>query len=144
MYKRLLLMLAAATVVAISSKPACAQDEIRFLNNKNQQEGIQVTIKEESPAGIVYKLSSGRTEKLAARDIIDITYQVPQAFRLDYRGLGGKEREADQPGTKPDKRLKLLQEPQKQYQKLVPKLSDNKLAQRHAQFKSAVLLARLA
>jgi len=144
MYKRLLQVLAIATVVSLSCKPAWAQDEIRFLSNKKQEERLQVTIKEESPAGIVYKLSSGRTEKLAASDIIDITYQVPQAFRLDYRGLGGKEREAEQPGIKPDKRLKLLQEAQKQYQELVPKLGDNKLAQRHAQFKSAVLLARLA
>ncbi|MFL5243462.1 MAG: hypothetical protein ACJ8FY_15260 [Gemmataceae bacterium] len=144
MPRRLLFVLAAITVASFSNKTARAQDEVRFLNGKKQEERLQVTIKEESPAGIVYKLSSGRTEKLAARDIIDIVYQVPQGLRLDYRGLGGKEREADQVGTKADKRLKLLQEAQKQYQELIPKLGDAKFAQRHAQFKGAILLARLA
>jgi hypothetical protein len=134
----------AVAFTLLTSLEAQAQDEVRFLNSKKQEERLQVTVKEEGPAGIVYKLSSGRTDKLAAKDIVDITYQVPQGLRLEYRGAGGKEREADQPATRPDKRIKLLQEAQKEYQELIPKLADVKFAQRHAQFKAAELLARLA
>jgi hypothetical protein len=128
----------------LSSPLAQAQDEVRFLNNKKQEERLQVTIQEETPAGISYKLSSGRKDKLRAKDILDITYQVPQGLRLEYRGIGGKEREAELPTTKAEKRVKLLQEAQKQYQDMIPKLGDAKFAQRHVQFKSADLLARLA
>src|SRR5262249_32158932 len=133
-----------AIILSFRAQPLQAQDEVRFLNSKKQEERLQVTVKEETPAGIVYKLSSGRSDKLPARDIVDITYQVPQGLRLDYRGAGVKEREAEQPSTRPEKRVKLLQEAQKQYQDLIPKLSDVKFAQRHAQFKAAALLAKLA
>src|ERR1700730_2194113 len=127
MHKHASIYLVAASCTLLINLGARAQDEVRFLNGKKQEERLQVTVKEESPAGIVYKLSSGRTDKLATKDILDITYQVPQGLRLDYRGAGGKEREADQPATKPDKRTKLLQEAQKEYQELIPKLADVKL-----------------
>jgi hypothetical protein len=141
---RLVIVSGLMTGLGFLTNAARAQDEVRFLNSKKQEERLQVTVKEENPAGIVYKLTSGRTDKLAARDIVDITYQVPQGLRLDYRGAGVKEREAEQPSTRAEKRVKLLQEAQKQYQDLIPKLSDIKFAQRHAQYKAAVLLAKLA
>jgi hypothetical protein len=142
--KAIMLKYAVVTLcLSLVSVAARAEDEIRFFGTKRQEEKLKVTISEEKPDAITYKLNN-RTDRVPAQDVIDVTYQIPAGQGPAYRSAGNKEREADLPATKNDRRKKLRQEAAQEYRDIASKVSENKFAARHLLFKAATAQAKLA
>jgi tetratricopeptide (TPR) repeat protein len=143
MKRTLLRLLAAGCVAVLAAGPAVAQDEIRYYDRaKKKEDTAKGKITEESPAQIVYKLTS-RTEQVPAADVIDVTYEIRPANRPLYRSATNNDEKLDKPGTE-EELAKAFQESLKAYRELLAEFKDNPLAERHMRFRLARLLARRA
>jgi hypothetical protein len=140
----------AVTIVllVVSGPPAFGQAPLEaeityLLRGRKGPESNRVTIVAESPAGISYRLS-GRIEKLAFPDIVDITYYPPSTVaRQDIRRGQRFEDEVNKT-TDPLARRDAIQQTIDSYRKLVPQLDEWRFAQRHAAFKAAYWTVRFA
>jgi hypothetical protein len=146
--RRLLLigvLTAGAALVGDTSAPAQPIDgNITYYHRqKNKEDTIKVTIIEESPGQIAYRIS-GRTEKLLAPDILDIEYLSTSALvRQDYRRALRYEDEIED-AADPEARKKAIQQAIDAYQVLLPKMTESRFAQRHIAWKMARLEAKRA
>jgi predicted negative regulator of RcsB-dependent stress response len=126
---------------------AWGQDRIRYLDKTTRKEQTATgSIEEETPGKVMYKLSGGvGTKEIPAGDIVDIVYEVAPGVKLDYGRGGADERKADT-AVKDADRKKALSDAIKDYQDVLPRLTDDKykFARRHVQYKIARLQARQA
>jgi tetratricopeptide (TPR) repeat protein len=135
-------------ILLVATKPAWAQDEIRYLDRTTKKEAIVTgSIQEETPAHIVFKSTGDAgSREVSASDVLDVSYDVPPAVRLIYGRAKTNERKSiDATGREADRR-KALGDAVKDYQEMLPNLDGDRYrnAARHAHFKIARLVARQA
>jgi tetratricopeptide (TPR) repeat protein len=149
--KRLLpsVLLVGGVILAVNSA-ALAQDRIRYFDRAAKKEiPVSGAIQEETPGRVVYRAGTGAaTKDVPARDIIDITYEVPSGeLSIDYKRAVADERQIDTSAKEAD-RKKALSAAIKNYQDVLPKFLKTgdkyRFAHRHVQFKVARLLVRQA
>lgn len=145
MRTHLLAALLFAGVVGLGIQaPAQAQDKITYRDRATGKETVATgTIQSETADRLVIKGTTSR--EVPAVDVIDVTYTVPGALKLDYARLGPAERNLETL-TKEEERKKALADLIKNYQELGTKATGDsaKFLQRQIQFKIAQLRARQA
>jgi hypothetical protein len=117
---------------------ARAQDKIYFRDpTKKDKEGEKSgSIQKESPNSITVKPTIGPVTTIPAVDVIDVVYEV-KGVSKDLNRAVTAERAAKGGRTG-------LQTALKEYQSLVGKITGNAPAERHLQYKIAVLTAKVA
>jgi len=140
------LLLAIAGLIGPS--PLRAQDTIRFIDQKTLKEATPVsgTIVEESPARVVYKSTGAANKEVAARDIIDVIYDLPASAKLSYRSALADDRKTADLSSREEDRKTAFHDALKGYEEILPRLAmeRSRFAERHVHFKIARLWARQA
>jgi tetratricopeptide (TPR) repeat protein len=135
-------------ILTLLSLDAFAQDRIRFFDRAAKKEALATgAIQEETSGHIAYKLgTSGAIKEISGPDVLDVTYEMPGANKLDYSRATGEERKALDVTLKEADRKKALGEAIKDYEAVLPKLAGDRyqFIRRHLQFKIGRLLARQA
>jgi hypothetical protein len=135
--------LCATVLGALFLVPAANADDILFYNHKTKkQEHARGRIVRESPSEITYVIST-RTEKVPADDVLEVTYDLGAALRIDLGKVFGQERRANELEDV-KKRVAALDDVVAGFRGFLPKLDDNKLAQRNLEFIIANVLVRQA
>ncbi len=113
--------------------------DVKFYDPKTKKDDIlrDVTIVEESPAGIQIKQRTGPPRAISALDIREINYVSEKVPALDWRKPFGIEARALLPTTRDQDRPALFENALKEYEALVPKLADEKPAKRFIEYRSA-------
>lgn len=154
--KRLLTAVALLGSFALLAAPAArAQDVIHYFNRKTQKnEEAKGTITEESPAKVTYKpVGAVKSAEIPAADITEIEYQyreIGKLAKLTWNNLSGPLKRG-LAATKPADRKKELTKAlggeggeHVGYRDVAPVVAENKVLNRHVQFKIAEVLALLA
>jgi predicted negative regulator of RcsB-dependent stress response len=133
-------------VTSAISSTAMAQDRIRFIDRATKKESSATgAILEETPSRVIYKLgATGAVKEIAGPDVLDVTYEVPGAIKLDYSRAASEERKAFDPSVKEADRKKGLADALRDYDELAAKMAGERYKQirRHLQFKIGRLLAK--
>ncbi len=133
-----------AGTAGVNAQPG---DRIHYYDRaKKKQDELRARIKEESPATITIERGT-RSEKIPVADIVDIDYQIPADLIVEVRSKASREEANALKETDPDRRRKSNETALGGYRELLSrlgKLEGYKLAQRHCEFKIALLLTRLA
>src|SRR5712691_11430422 len=127
----------------VAGPSARAQEEITYYDRAKKMEAtVKGTIEEDTPSQLVYKLSTGRKDKIPAADIVDVLYRPAGVSGIDYRKPANKANEAYKAGNdgKEDTRKRAVTEALVLYRELLPRLNEVKPAQRYAQFRMCELL----
>src|SRR5262249_15979655 len=122
-----------------------AQDVVRYLERTVSREATG-SIVEESPALVVLRTTGAGGKEIPARDIVDITYEVPTLVRPAYRSALGDERRTTDPSLKEEDRKKAYGDALKGYQEVLPRVTGErrKFIERHIQFRIACLRVQQA
>ncbi|HZT81717.1 MAG TPA: hypothetical protein VFA26_15930 [Gemmataceae bacterium] len=138
--------LAAGLLLAAAAHAQTTHDEIKYRDREKKRDiTARGTIREETPAEVAYQLTSGRTERVPALDVIDITYRMDRAVSGKVNRAVADEEKA-QKITDPEKRRAELGKVLEAYREALkmPELRENDRAYRHVAFRTARLLANLA
>lgn len=142
--KRVLLVLGIASALALGAAGhALAQDEVTHFDRTTKKTMMTSgTIQDESATGVRLKPTSGALREIPAQDIVNIVHQT-KVPRLQYRPPFTAEDSAAK-ATNSAEQQKFLTSALTGYTELIPKLTGEKLALRHVQYKIARLRAVLA
>jgi hypothetical protein len=140
--KRTLFAAVLAGLVCFGTATVRAQDEVTHYDRTAHKDVVTTgKIQEETAAGI--KIKSGQSVKeIPAGDITEVVHDV-SVPRLTYRRPFNTERDLAKEAREAN-RKKMLADALKGYKELLPRVSANKLASRHIQFKIAEIMARQA
>jgi hypothetical protein len=136
---------AAVTLIALSAAaaPAPAQDEVTYYDRATRKEmKVSGTVQAEGTPQVVLKpAGGGAAREVPATAILDVVYELPARFKLDYARLRGEERGKPEA----DDKARPAEDVAKGYEKLLADVPrDRRFARRHLQFKAARQLARRA
>jgi hypothetical protein len=139
-----------AVLFVASSVPALAQlapDKIKYLDRKTGKEAeASGKITDETPAKIVCKQPSGRSEEIPAADVIEVTYAKPPAitFGTEMQAPIAAEEKARR-AAKPDDRKRYTQDAIKSYREVAAKMgAEGAFAARYYLYRATMLQVFLA
>jgi hypothetical protein len=129
------------SLLPLATSVGRAQDQITYRDRAaNKDVRVEATITDETAAGIKLK-GAGTLKELAPGDIVEVLHQT-DVNRIEYRGYFSRELDLNKPTIKEAERRKVIDEALAGYRKVLPRLSGNKFAKQHVEYKIASLLAR--
>jgi hypothetical protein len=146
--KQLGVLLLGSLAFIVAGSAARAQDTIEYYDRAKKAEAKATgAIQEETPAHVSYKVG-GKTEKIAAIDIREITYRIPVTLSREYRiplTADNRARQAANENKEAD-RKKFYSDALKEYPGIIDKVNKTggpelTFAARYLEYKMCLLLA---